>query len=189
MNAPVTATSRNRRVLYTVIAVSIAPILASYLLYYFWKPAGGLTFGQLLEVKPVPTFRQVTLDGKPASLGDFKGKWLLAMVDDASCQGSCLDTLHVLRQVRLAQGKDMGRVERVWLMLGNANPPAEAQTRADGARLLRAQDPVPLPGDQTGGYYLIDPLGNQVLRYPRSADPVKVIKEIGKLLKNNENLG
>ncbi|HEY9103630.1 hypothetical protein [Chitinimonas sp.] len=180
---------KQRRIILAVVGICAAPIAASYLLYYVWKPAGGLTYGQLLETRPVPAFRQVTLDGKAADLGQLKGKWLLAMVDDGSCNVACLDALHALRQIRIAQGKEMGRLERVWFLTGTAAPSAEALARADGARLFRAQDPVPLPGDQTGGYYLIDPLGNQVVRYPRSADPVKVIKEIGKFLKNNENLG
>lgn len=180
---------KQRRIILAVVGICAAPIAASYLLYYVWKPAGGLTYGQLLETRPVPAFRYATLEGKPAALAELKGKWLLAMVDDASCNVGCLDALHTLRQVRIAQGKEMGRLERAWFLTGAGQPSAEALAKADGAKLFRAQDPVPLPGEQAAGYYLIDPLGNQVIRYPRSADPVKVIKEIGKFLKNNENLG
>lgn len=182
-------TRQGRWTLFALIAVTIAPVLASYLAYYVWKPSGGKTYGELLAVQPVPAFKLATLDGQPASLADLKGKWLLVMSDSGACAQSCLDTLHALRQFRVAQGKEMDRVERLWLLTDAAQPSAAALQQADGAKLLRAQAAIPLPASQADSFYLIDPLGNQVMRYPRSAEPGKVIKELTRLLKNNENIG
>lgn len=181
--------SRGRKILLAMFAVTIAPVAASYLTYYFWKPTGGLSYGQLLTTQPVPLFQLSTLDNKAAALSDFKGKWLLVMADNAACAKPCQDALFAMRQFRVAQGKDMGRVERLWLLTGDGNPSAEALASADNAKIYRAKVAIPLPGDVGEGFYLIDPLGNQVIRYSRHADPVKVIKELGKFLKNNENLG
>lgn len=178
-----------RRTLFLLIAITIAPVLASYLAYYVWKPQGGMTYGELLKVGPVPAFAMQTLDGKPASLAEFKGKWVLTMADGTGCTAACQDTLHALRQYRIAQGKEMPRIERLWLLTDAGQPSAAALAAADGAHVRRALAPVPLPGELATGFYLIDPLGNQVLRYPRDAQPGQVIKELGKILKNNQNLG
>ncbi|QDQ27487.1 cytochrome C oxidase subunit I [Chitinimonas arctica] len=183
------APSQGRRILLIMIAITIAPVLASYLTYYFWRPAGGKTYGQLLEIHPVAEFSQRKLSGEPASLAELKGKWVLVTVAGGDCAAACQATLHALRQYRVAQGKYMGKVERLWLVNDAAVPSAQAIAAAEGARVHRALAPVPLPGDQAGAVYLIDPLGNQVIRYGREAEPVKVIKELGKFLKNNENLG
>lgn len=189
MTTPATMPRSGRKTILALIAITIAPVLASYLAYYVWKPVGGQTYGQLLTVSPVPAFKLAQLNGQPASLVDFKGKWLLLMTDSASCTQSCLATLHALRQYRLAQGKEMDRVERLWLVTDAVEPSAAALAQADGAQVRRALESIPLPGKQADGFYLIDPLGNQVMRYPRSAEPSKVIKELTRLLKNNENIG
>ncbi|MGQ5523559.1 SCO family protein [Chitinimonas sp. PSY-7] len=189
MNPPVPRASNGRWALFAVLAVAIAPILASYLTYYVWKPAGGKSYGELLPVQPVPAFKLSTLEGASASLADLKGKWLLVMVDSTRCEQSCPDALYAMRQYRLAQGKEMDRVERVWLVTDAAQPSAATLKQADGMHIRRALDPVPLPRQLDGGIYLIDPLGNQVMRYPRTAEPRKVIKELTGLLKNNENIG
>lgn len=180
---------QNRLTLLALIIITIAPVAASYLAYYYWKPEGGKSYGQMLEIAPVPQFKMAMLDGKPAQLGQLKGKWLIVMADGAACDQSCQDTLFAIRQFRLAQGKDMGRVERLWLITDDGMPSADSVTRADGAQLRRALQAIPLPGAINKGIYIIDPLGNQVLRYERGVMPNKVIKELGKLLKNNEALG
>ncbi|PHV11614.1 SCO family protein [Chitinimonas sp. BJB300] len=190
MSAPLKQAKNGRRwTLFAILAVTIAPVLVSYLTYYIWKPAGGKSYGELLPVRPVPTFKLSTTEGAPATLADLKGKWLLVMADSASCDRSCLDTLYALRQYRLAQGKEMDRVERIWLVTDTGQPSAAALKQADGAQIRHALEPIPLPKQLDDSIYLIDPLGNQVMRYPRTAEPRKVIKELTGLLKNNENIG
>ena len=60
----------------------------------------------------------------------------------------------------------------------------------DGTRMLRAPAEevgkwLPLePGGKVDEHiYLIDPLGNLMMRVPKDADPAKVKKDIAKLLK------
>ena len=189
MTAATANTAPNRRIMLVMLVVTLAPVLISSLLYFFWKPQGGHSYGELLQTKPVPAFAMTAADGKPAALGDFKGKWLLLAVDDAACAQACLDALHALRQIRVAQGADMERIRRVWLVADGAAPTPAATTAADGADIRLVHGAIPLPGDLRSGIYLIDPLGNQVMRYGREQDHGKVIKEINRILKNNEALG
>jgi cytochrome oxidase Cu insertion factor (SCO1/SenC/PrrC family) len=189
-NSEISSTSARRKwTLIAILAVSIAPVLASYLSYYVWKPQGGKSYGDMLTVKSVIDTPLQTMDGRASSFAEFKGKWLLVMANTSQCSTSCMETLFALRQFRLAQGKNMHRVERLWLVTDVDTPNMEAVKQADGAQIRRIPSPVPLPGDVADSYYLLDPLGNQVLRYSRMAEPNKVIKELGKLLKNNEALG
>ena len=51
--------------------------------------------------------------------------------------------------------------------------------------LVRADWP---PALQVPGLVLIDPHGNLVLRYPPDAEPERVAKEIGRVLKTNQGL-
>ena len=60
----------------------------------------------------------------------------------------------------------------------------------DGTNMLRVNDaalkawlPVEPGGKLEDHLYLIDPLGNLMMRFPKDADPTKVKKDIAKLLK------
>jgi cytochrome oxidase Cu insertion factor (SCO1/SenC/PrrC family) len=179
--------------LLAIFLVSLSPVILSYLTYYVWRPTSFQTYGEMLPIRPVPAFEATDMQGKPASLAVVKGKWALVMVDDAACAKSCNDTLFAIRQIRTAQGKEIERIARVWLVQGASTPQGNAEFTS-GVQVLRlnGQDvrlPVPQGGNLRDYIYLVDPLGNQVMRYARTADPVKIIRELAKFLKHNEAIG
>ena len=98
--------------------------------------------------------------------------------------------LFAMRQLRTMQGKDMDRIERVFLIT-DEQPLETMMLRVnDGTHMLRAPaDAVAkwLPVEEGARLeqhiYLIDPLGNLMMRFPAHADPQKVKKDMVKLLK------
>jgi peroxiredoxin len=194
--------SRGRWKLLLVLAVCAAPLIASYFTYYVIKPKGGVTnYGALIDPRqyPIPSMASTTLDGKPARLEDYKGKWIMLKVGPSDCQQDCQDQLFAMRQLRTMQGKEMERIERVWLITDNEPLETMLLRVNDGTRMLRAPAAVvdkwlPLEGgnaqDRVSDHvYLIDPLGNLMMRFPKGAvssdvEKVKrVQKDIAKLLK------
>jgi hypothetical protein len=95
-----------------------------------------------------------------------------------------------MRQLRLMQGKEMERIERVWLITDREPLDTIVIREFDGAHMLRA-DPgavkgwLPVEADTTSDrhIYLIDPLGHLMMRFPQDPEPRKVYKDIYKLLK------
>ena len=178
--------------LLLVLAVCAAPLIGSYLAYYVIKPAGRTNYGALIDPRnyPIPVLGATTLDGKPASLDAYKGKWIMLQSGPADCQDACKKQLFAMRQLRLMQGKEMERVERVWLITDAGPLDTVLMREFDGTRMLRVQGaalaawlPVETGGTAAGHLYLIDPLGHLMMRFPKDADPSKVKKDIGKLLK------
>lgn len=179
--------------LLAVIAVCTAPVIASYFTYYVLKPQSRTNYGTLLDPSayPIPaTLGTAALDGKPVALDAYKGKWIMLSVDSADCGDACRKKLYEMRQLRLTQGKDMDRIERVWL-IPDAQPVETMLMREyDGTRMLRVKpdavrawlpvDGGTVPADHL---YMIDPLGNLMMRFPKDADPNKIKKDIVKLLK------
>jgi hypothetical protein len=101
-----------------------------------------------------------------------------------------------MRQLRTMQGKAMDRVERVWLITDEQPLETMIMRVNDGTHMLRAPAAVVakwLPveqGERAADYvYLIDPLGNLMMRFPKgavssdTAKASKVHKDIAKLLK------
>ncbi|WP_229204640.1 SCO family protein [Duganella sp. CF458] len=178
--------------MFAVLLVCAAPIIASYITYFFIKPEGRTNYGDLLDPRmhPIPAMASTTVDGKPQTLADFKGKWLMVKVGGSACDQKCQDMLFMMRQLRTMQGKEADRIERVWLIT-DQEPLETFMLRVnDGTRFLRAPADVVgkwLPLEQGGKVeehiYLIDPMGHLMMRFPKDADPAKVKKDLGKVLK------
>jgi hypothetical protein len=178
--------------LFAVIAVCAAPMIASYLAYYVIKPEGKTNYGALLDPRahPMPDLHAVTLDGKPAALDAWKGKWIMLQVDQAECGAACKEKLFQMRQLRLTQGKEMDRIERVWAITDDKPLDTIVMREFDGTRLLRIKPealkawlPVEPGTGMTDHIYMIDPLGNLMMRFPKDPDPNKIKKDLSRLLK------
>lgn len=183
---------KGRWKLFAVIAICASPMILSYLTYYVIKPEGRTNYGALIDPRkyPIPALDATTLDGKPAGLDAYKGKWIMLQVSGAECAKACRTRLHDMRQLRLAQGKDMDRIERVWLVTDDQPLETQLIREYDDMHILRV-DPerlsawLPVESGTTAAdhIYMIDPLGNLMMRFPKNADPNKIKKDLSKLLK------
>ena len=182
---------RNRRTLWLLFAVCAAPVVASYIAYNFWRPASHVNYGTLLEPHPLADVALTAVDGKPFRLSDLKGSWVLLTAAAARCDDRCRENLVYVRQVRLAQGKDSERVERVWLVTDDGTPTGALLAQHEGLHVVR--DPqktivraLPAPRDSTEHIYLIDPLGNLMMRFPADPDPRRILKDVARLLRYSQ---
>ena len=180
--------------LLAVVAVCAFPIIASYFTYYIIKPTGRNNYGALIDPRlhPIPEAQlQVTeLDGKAAPLAQFKGKWVLLQTGPSDCQEACKKQLFDMQQLRLMQGKERERLERVWLVTDAQPLDILVMREFDGTSMLRVNSdalkawlPVEAGGQTSDHLSLIDPLGTLMMRFPKDADPNKIKKDIAKLLK------
>ena len=178
--------------LLAVLAICAAPILASYFTYYVIKPESRTNYGTLLDPRayPMPALGTTMLDGRAGGLGEYRGKWIMLLTGAADCRESCRRMLYEMRQLRVAQGKAMDRIERVWLITDQQPLETVLMREYDGTRMLRVQPGVVkawLPAEEgatvADHIYLIDPLGNLMMRFPMNADPNLIKKDLAKLLK------
>ncbi len=186
--APATSHWRRYRTLYAVIALCAAPVLASYFAYYVMPPSGRTNYGTLLEPRPARTTTLKTEDGRPFSFSELQGKWVMVMAADGACESQCEAALLQMRQQRLMTGKDRDQVERVWLVTDGASINERLRRDYEGTRIVRA--PLPearalLPaesGDLVGSLWLVDPMGDVMLRWPRNPEPQRVKSDMARLL-------
>jgi hypothetical protein len=186
------APDRGRWKLFAVIAVCASPLIASYLAYYVIRPTSRSNYGALIDPRayPIPPLASATLDGRPEGLDQYKGKWIMLKVGGGACADACRKQLFTMRQERLMQGKEMDRVERVWLITDREPIDTMLIRQYDGMHMLHA-DParvakwLPVDAGSTADehIYLIDPLGNLMMRFPADPEPRKMYKDIAKLLK------
>jgi hypothetical protein len=154
----------------------LLPVGASYLIWWLdLAPGTAGNYGTLLPPRPAAL--------PPA--GELKGKWVLVQFDDGACGARCERKLYFMRQVRRAQGKEMPRVARLWLVTDKVAPSAEVLSAIEGTVVVPAPAGLDFPAEQSVSdhIYLVDPLGNLMMRFPREADPSRVIKDIQRLLR------
>lgn len=177
------AVGRDRRTLLLVGAACLAPVIASYAVYYFLPRGAQVNYGTLLETAPAPAIEGLQDDGALFRLADLRGRWVLLAVGPTGCDAACERTLYAMRQAHTMQGKERGRVARVWLHAGG--PPPGPELRAQHPGLVVALAPANtlglLPGARSG-IWLIDPLGNLVLSYPADPDIKGLAKDLARLL-------
>ena len=186
--SPQVKPNRSTLTLWILLAVCVLPFVASTALYVLSPPQARMNYGELIEPHPLAEFSVVRLDGQGVGLSDLKGKWTLIQVDGAECGDPCRDKLYKMRQVRLAQGKNMDRVQRMWLVTGDGPVDEQVQQAFEGTIMARAGDgrflrQLPTSAGVAGHIWLIDPLGNVMLRYPPQADPVGIKNDLVRLLK------
>ena len=166
-----------RTKLALIFAVCAAPFVLGTLAYvYRWTPGTSGNYGELIPPR--------VLSGAPFDA--LRGKWLFVTVDAAACGARCEKKLYFVRQVRRAQGKDSERVERLWLVTDGGTPKPELTAAIAGTRIVALQNAELLkafPGNPTQHIYVVDPLGNLMMRYPPDPDPSKMIKDLQRLLK------
>jgi cytochrome oxidase Cu insertion factor (SCO1/SenC/PrrC family) len=173
-----------------VMAICAAPVIAAWLAFFVFPPGKLMNYGELIEARPLPDTPLPLLDGKPFRLSELKGRWVMLQIDGGACPDACQVKLYQMRQVRLTQGREMERIERVWLIDDAAQLDTVVMRAFDGTRMLRAaaspflaQFPAATGGSVRDHIYLVDPLGNLMMRFPKDADPSRIKKDIERLLR------
>jgi hypothetical protein len=166
-----------------VLFVCATPVVASYFTYYVVRPEGRRNFGALIDPqRPLPDLAGTLLDGRAVNLRTLKGQWLLVSVSSGACDATCANHLYLQRQLREALGKEKDRVDWVWLV-NDENPVSEAVRPAlkDATVIRVAQDRLSQwlqaqPGQALSDHlYLVDPIGNWMLRFPPQLDARGVV--------------
>ena len=190
--------SRKQAILIILFAVFALPPLLSWYAFNYTdlgkqRSTGG--HGALIAPpRPLPAWDLVDQEGAATPL---HGKWTLVYPLNGKCGEDCLRNLYRMRQLRLAVGKNAGRVQRAVLVVnGDRNAVTVEQWQYYPGQLLLFPENMdgdalrslfalsagdrPFAGERL---YLIDPLGNLMMSYARTADPKGIIKDLSRLLK------
>ena len=187
---------RGRRAFLAVAALFFLPLAGAFYLYYKggWRPQRSTNHGELITpARPLPELPLTLAEGQAVTTGVLKGKWTLAFVGTGSCDANCRDALVMMRQVRLTLANEMTRVQRAFIVTKaccdaaylSAEHPGlitvnlDAATSAPPTALL-SDFPVV---DREHSIFIIDPLGNLMMRYDDRLGPKGLKTDLLRLLK------
>ena len=199
MNQSAVATpTRGRWPLLALVAVFAAPVLAAWFLYFNpeYLPTTRSNRGELITpmVKLDADSGLSNPDGSPFDLTPLNEKWTLVSLNRAPCGEDCRRRLIELRQIRLALGETRFSVERLQILTDSDDTAALADEfegmrialaqDAAGERLLNALGEGAAALDRT---YILDPMGNLMMRYAADAPAKDTLKDMERLLKASKN--
>lgn len=190
-------TKSGRMKMLLVLAICAAPVIASYFTYFVIRPEGRTNYSELVQPqRPLPgTLPLTDLQGRTVGAETLKGQWLLVVVSNAACDAACEKHLWLQRQLRETLGRDADRVDKLWLITDAGMPrPATlagvtTNTDATVLRVPRAALAAwlePAAGRALEDHlYIVDPLGNWMMRAPPEAEPAKLKSDVIKLLRGS----
>ncbi|AGA34657.1 cytochrome oxidase assembly protein, Sco1/SenC family [Thioalkalivibrio nitratireducens DSM 14787] len=188
---------RGRLALILLVLVFALPLVTASWLYHnpgVWKPTTYTNHGQLMDPpQPLAPVALVDLRGESFGTEALRGYWTLLYVGDRRCGPACDAALVNTRQLRLALGHNMDRVQRVYLSTDSRSLSQLAPLLKDHPRLqLVTGDREALAvvlerlGEGAmGQVFLLDPLGNLLLRYGPEVSGSDMLKDVRKLLRNS----
>lgn len=185
--------TRNRLTLLTMVVVFAAPALAAW--FYFlnpqYLPDNRSNRGELIQpMVTLDTSSGLTgPDGSAFDSDSLAGRWILVSLEGAACGEPCRQRLISLRQIRLALGQSRMSVERLLLLTGGDSGGVESEF--PGMRVAFARQALLNhlgEGEAAlGRIYILDPMGNLMMRYAADAPAKDTLKDMERLIKASKN--
>lgn len=177
----------NRRKFLLLLVLMCAPVIISYVLYFMDYRPESKHYGDLIPIVKVSGKATNIADNTILRMKDLHGKWVLVTVDSGECDEACKKKLYFMRQVRTVQNKEKHRIERLWLINNAVKPDAELMKEYEGTYFANVTDSeildfIDKKEEQTKHIYLIDPIGNLMMRFPENVDGTKMGHDIKRLL-------
>lgn len=167
-----------------------------------WRPFGMANHGELITpARPEPVGIALKgVDGTALPEKILQGRWTLLTLTENRCGPVCDKNLYAMRQSQIAQGlEDLDRLRYLLLVTGSAETETLQKVAKQHPRLviaagvkakmlrrllawLAVEEPLAkVPA--AGRIYLIDPVGNLMMRYAPDANPRGLIQDLERLLK------
>ena len=197
-------TARGRRVMALVLLICAAPVVAAYFAYFVVRPEARTNYSDLVQpARPLPALLPLRdLHGVPVAATSLQGQWLIVVVGGGACDSGCERHLWLQRQLHETLGRERDRVDKVWLV-DDGVPPRDETLRAIGVssdarhaiapatvlqveRAALARWLAPAPGHALEEhFYIVDPQGDWMMRSPADLDPVRLKRDVEKLLRTS----
>ena len=186
---------QGRKTFIGILLAFFGPLALAIFLFAnldMWKPQSTANHGLLLEpIRPIPFLQLQQVDGGPLKLEDLLGRWSLIYVAEGECDLLCQTDLFKMRQASAELARDLVRVQDLYIALDDAAGLSGSSLKQEHPKMLlggvepasRIQQAEAFESQPQGMVYLLDPLGNLVLRYDDNSTTKGIIKDLKKLLK------
>ena len=187
----------NKEIWFLFLAFA-APVVLAYYMYFFADIKSFSNHGEILNpIVHIRQFKLMEATGKPVEEVNLTYKWRLIFFLEKDCDEACLKRLYDIRQIYTALGKDRHRVLQMLVHLEPPSKPLQtwlAKTYLDPKRMVEyyadekaVQEALGANGFiRNNSIYIMDPMGNVMMRFTADQPDKDVLTDLKKLLKASQ---
>ena len=193
MNEKTKLTSnKNPYTLWFVVFAFVAPAVVAYLMYFFGDIRSFTNHGEILN--PVVDISALKLRDEENQLiprDTLTYKWRIISIVGGDCDEPCNKRIHDMRQIHKSLAKDQHRVIRMIVHLDAPSTELNALIAREYPNALNMygdeKDISSALGDSARIHqnetYIMDPIGNVMMRFTQDQPNQLLLKDLKKLLK------
>lgn len=199
VNNPIASGKRNPYTVWFVVIAFIAPVILAYVMFFFVEVKSFVNHGEILNpIIHISEFQLTDAGDEIIPRDKLTYKWRLISFIGKDCDQLCETRLYDTRQIHTSLGKDQHRLIRMFVHLepaGEALTKLIEQTHAnvihvngDADAIIRAlgnniRENVGINNNET---YIMDPMGNVMMRFTQDQPNREFLYDLKKLLKASQ---
>ncbi|VAW51724.1 hypothetical protein MNBD_GAMMA05-37 [hydrothermal vent metagenome] len=198
-NNTIGSKKRNPYTVWFVVIAFIAPVALAYVIFFFVDVKSYVNHGEILQpIVHISSFELTNENNEIIPQDELTYKWRLISFVNKNCDEDCKKRLYDTRQIHTSLGKNQHRLIRMFVHLQPAGEDlkkliAEAHENvihANGktSNILKAlgkniHDNIGITNNET---YIMDPMGNIMMRFTQEQPNKEFLYDLKKLLKASQ---
>ena len=187
---------RNHMVMAAIFLLFLLPLLVAWFMVNYMKNSHNTGAGAQhgILINPPRALENLDLvDPVVHVKTPLYGKWTMFAMISGDCNQDCKEVLYRMRQIRLAMGEHVSRVQRaVYFEKQDVEKDAKNIFSGYEGQLILTRDKTGLDFRENflvddkrpdHAIYLIDPRGFLMMCYPKDTNPTGIIKDLKRLLR------
>ena len=196
VNNPLDGSKRNPYTLWFVVISFVAPAALAYIMFFFVEVESFVNRGEILEpIVHINDFKLRDENDQIIPQEKLTYKWRLISLVGSECDEKCAKRLYDTRQIYASLGKDRHRVYRMFIHLQPPGDELQAlidevhsnaiRVTGDAVEIKQAlgeniREDAGIDNNET---YIMDPMGNVMMRFTQDQPNKDFLHDLKKLLK------
>jgi len=199
VNNPIAGATRNPYTVWFVVIAFIAPVALAYIMFFFVEVRSFVNHGEILD--PIVHIRSFGLKNKNNEIipeKELTYKWRIISFVGKDCDQQCEKRLYDTRQIHTSLGKDQHRLIRMFVHLEPADAPLSKLIAETHQKVIHVDGSAEVIIDALGDNirndagiinnetYIMDPMGNVMMRFTQEQPNKEFLHDLKKLLKASQ---
>jgi cytochrome oxidase Cu insertion factor (SCO1/SenC/PrrC family) len=199
VNNPIANSKRNPYTVWFVVIAFIAPVVLAYIMFFFVDVKSFVNHGEILNpIVHIASFKLKDENNEIIPQDDLTYKWRLISFVGKDCDEQCETRLFDTRQIHTLLAKDQHRLMRMFVHLEPAGDsllklieqthPNVIHVNGDADTIIDAlganvREGAGIMNNET---YVMDPMGNVMMRFTQDQPNKEFLYDLKKLLKASQ---
>ena len=199
VNNPIAGSKRNPYTVWFVVIAFIAPVALAYFMFFFVEVKSFVNNGEILDpIVHIRSFELKNQDNEIIPENELTYKWRIISFVGKDCDQQCEKRLYDTRQIHTSLGKDQHRLSRMFIHLAPADAPLLKLIAETHKNVIQVNSSAEIITDALGENirsdvginnnetYIMDPMGNVMMRFTQEQPNKEFLHDLKKLLKASQ---